>query len=528
MTESSRTSTGGAGWGAAPGSFTRLLPQPRPKRLSYFNPRTLWVCRNDVLARRLSDPVPQLRARWSGEDGDGERSVDLNRLGRFSFLLMGDTGEGDASQYAVVPALLARAEGTAFLFLCSDVLYPVGDVNDYASKYYRPYQGYPGPIYGVPGNHDWYDGLSAFMYHFCGREDAPPLPTLDEDVAATGDSRWRVALRRLLWRGPADPLADELESMRGLRGQVGQAQPVPQPGGHFVLDTRYLRLVCLDTGIRGDIDAAQGKWLVRVSADPRPKMLLTGRPLVVDGAVDPCPIAGAPSGFDSVLEVVHHAPFRYVASIGGDIHNYQRYPVRVGGSVVQHVVSGGGGAFMHATHLIPKLDPERVLGVTEDEFKAYPLRRDSLAAYSRVLQAMLDRWHVPLRAELTDAEACALIESALGLPHRGPRPVAELEAIPLSKRLVARLLLHVGGHQFHKWFSPFYDWDDPPFFKHFLRIDVDAEQVRLTCQAVTGGAASEECPPVEDRVAIPLDSSRQPSIPTPSAPADDLSPSRSE
>jgi hypothetical protein len=504
VTGSSRTSAGGAGWGASPGSFLGLLPEPRPKRLSYFNPRTLLVCRNDVLARRLSDPVPQFRARWSDQDGDADRTVDLSRLDRFSFLLMGDTGEGDASQYALVPPLLAQAEGTAFLFLCSDVLYPIGDVNDYAGKYYRPYRGYPGPIYAIPGNHDWYDGLSAFMHHFCGRTDAPPLPTLDEDVAATGQPRWRVRLRRALWRGPADPREDELEVMRGLRGQVGQAQPVRQPGGHFVLDTKHLRLVCLDTGILGDIDAAQGEWLVRVSADTRPKMLLTGRPLVVDGTVKPCPIAGAPSGFGSVLDVVHHAPFGYVASVGGDIHNYQRYPVRVGQRVVQHIVSGGGGAFMHATHLIPKLDPERVLGVSEDEFRAYPLRRDSLAAYSRVLQAMLDRWHLPLRAELTAEETAALLESALGQPPRGPRPVAALGAIPVRRQLIARLLLHVGGKQFHQWFSPFYDWDDPPFFKHFLRIDVDAERVQVTCHAVTGGADTETCPPVEDRVAIPL------------------------
>ncbi len=79
-----------------------------------------------------------------GKRSDDELRVDLPGLDSFSFLLMGDTGEGDASQYAVVPPLLARAAGTAFLFVCSDVLYPLGDVNDYATKFYRPYQGYPG------------------------------------------------------------------------------------------------------------------------------------------------------------------------------------------------------------------------------------------------------------------------------------------------------------------------------------------------------------------------------------------------
>jgi hypothetical protein len=292
--------------------------------------------------------------------------------------------------------------------------------------------------------------------------------------------------------------------MRGLRALSAQAQPVPQPGPYFVLDTQHLRLVGIDTGILGDLDRAQGEWLVRVSADPRPKLLLTGRPLVVDGRVEPGSIAGAPGGFGSVLEVVHHAPFRYLASIGGDVHNYQRYPVRLGDRVVHHVVSGGGGAFMHATHLIPLLRPGDVLGVSEEDFRAYPLRRDSLAAYSRVLQGMVDRLHLPLRVTLTAAEANALLEPALGLSPWGPRPVAPLVSIPRGKRVAARFLLQVGGKRFHQWFSPFYDWDDPPFFKHFLRIDVDADRLQITCLGVTGGADAEADPPVEDQVVVPF------------------------
>jgi hypothetical protein len=501
---SSRVSAVGAGWDVPPGSYVQSLPKPPPRRLSWFNPRVLLACRNDILATTLADPIPLLRARWVGDRSDDELRIDLTHLSSFSFLLMGDTGEGDASQYAVVPPLLSRAEGTAFLFLCSDVLYPLGDVNDYGNKFYRPYSGYPGPIYAIPGNHDWYDGLTAFMYHFCGRTDAPSRPSPAEDVASSDRPWWRVRLRRLLWRGPADPREQELETMRGLRAQPVQKQPVPQPASYYVIDTEHVRLVCIDTGIVGNVDRLQGEWLVRVSADPRPKILLTGRPLLVDGVVDPCPIAGQPGGFASVLDVVHHAPFGYVASIGGDVHNYQRYPVTVGDRVVQHVVSGGGGAFMHATHLIPKLRADQILGVTEEEFRAYPLRRDSLAAYSRVLQGMLDRWKMPLRVALGPQEAAALLERALELEPLGPRPVTTTESIPRIKRLVARGLLLVGGKGFHKYFSPFYDWDDPPFFKHFLRIDVGPELLRLTCHAVTGGADTETSPPVEDQCAMPL------------------------
>jgi len=503
---SSRTSEEAAGWAcSAPGSFLQLMPANRPKRLSWFNPHALWAARNDTLAR-FADPVPLERSRWVGGSTGQDFTVDLSdRLGNYSFLLLGDTGEGDESQYAVVPPLLSRAAETAFLVICSDVLYPLGDINAYAEKFFQPYMGYLGPIYALPGNHDWYDDLAAFMFHFCGREGPPPPPSFIEDVAASPAAGWRVWLRRRCWRRPARPVAEQVTAMRARRSQPVQQQPVPQPGPYFTIDTLQLRLVCIDTGILGDIDAAQGRWLERVSADPRSKILLTGKPLVVDGGVQPCRITGTSGEFSTVLDIVHDPRFRYLASIGGDIHNYQRYPVRVGGRTVQHIVSGGGGAFMHATHLIDRLNPANTLGVTEEEFRCYPLRRDSLAAYSRVLQGMLGRLHIRLPVTLTPGQAAAVL-AYRHLPTFPGREVGRLSDIPVYKRLVARLLLRVGGHRFHKWFSPFYDWDSPPFFKSFLHIDVtgiaSAGQARITCYAATGCADTESDPPVEDQFVL--------------------------
>jgi hypothetical protein len=125
------------------------------------------------------------------------------------------------------------------------------------------------------------------------------------------------------------------------------------PSPYYVIDTAYVRLVCIDTGIRGNLDEPQGRWLVEVSRDPRPKILLTGKPLLVNGRTNKCTIVGAPSGFDSVLSIVHHKAFNYAAVIGGDTHNYQHYPATVGDGedrrIVHRIVSGGGGAFMPRT-----------------------------------------------------------------------------------------------------------------------------------------------------------------------------------
>jgi hypothetical protein len=68
-----------------------------------------------------------------------------------------------------------------------------------------------------------------------------------------------------------------------------------------------------------------------------------------------CPVArgGIEDGAIKVDDVVRTAEHNYVAAIGGDIHNYQRYPVRVGNRKIQYFVSGGGGAYMSDTHRIP-------------------------------------------------------------------------------------------------------------------------------------------------------------------------------
>jgi hypothetical protein len=172
-----------AGWlRGRPGTYRELLPARTPE-LSWLRPRILWRSRNDRLARWLRDPTNAERRRWMRAQRDAGVAPDLivrDHAGRdaVSFLVLGDTGEGDASQFVVVPPLLRAGEGTDFMVICSDVIYPTGDANEYVAKFYFPYKDYPGPIYAVPGNHDWYDDLTSFMTHFCG---APPLPR-DEDA----------------------------------------------------------------------------------------------------------------------------------------------------------------------------------------------------------------------------------------------------------------------------------------------------------------------------------------------------------
>ncbi|MET9117390.1 metallophosphoesterase [Streptomyces longwoodensis] len=500
MSDSSRDTAAGAGWGDAERGVYRHLVPERVEKISWLNPRLLWAARNGVLASWFGDPTGRTRDRWVAQraaaGAPADKVIRRDDPDRFSFMVLGDTGEGDEPQYAVVPGFLTVGQNTAFAVIASDVIYPVGSADDYDTKFFRPYRDYPAPIYAVPGNHDWYEGLGAFMRVFC--DDAPPLPP--EPAPRPPGRAW---LRSLLWHRPRPGDGRRLDAARAQRS--APAQRAVQPGPYWAIDAGPVRIVGIDTGLLGTLDAAQGAWLREVSRDPRPKILVTGSPLYVDGEHHPCAIEGGGTVDEIVRDPAHH----YVLAIGGDIHNYQRYPVRLAdGRTLQYVVAGGGGAFTHATHTIPRVD---VAGVGEDDFRCYPLRGDSLAFYSRLYGRRL---HLRRFFTLTEDEGAAVIARRLGVtPARTPAPGTR---VTWRTRLVASLL--GAGRRpdrrarfrlpvrkiYTQLFSPGSATYSPPFFKCFLRLDVSPEAVRLRCHAATGNRAQELDPPVEDEVLIPL------------------------
>ena len=83
----------------------------------------------------------------------------------FSFVVIGDTGEGDASQHVLRDSLMraAAADDVRFVVLSSDVVYPTGAMRDYELRFWLPFKGVTKPVYAIPGNHDWYDALEGFV-----------------------------------------------------------------------------------------------------------------------------------------------------------------------------------------------------------------------------------------------------------------------------------------------------------------------------------------------------------------------------
>ncbi|GAA2727260.1 metallophosphoesterase [Actinocorallia aurantiaca] len=486
----SHQSSTGAGWGCLEeGTFRALGPQ---EPLSWLRPSVLWRSRNDVIARWFGDPVDDLRRRWVGAPGD---QLLRTEEGDFSFLLLGDTGEGDSSQFAVVPPMLKTGADTDFMVIASDVIYPIGSINDYPHKFFHAYQGYQGPIYALPGNHDWYDGLEGFMRVFCDRRG-------DGSPGGWWKGHLGIVARRL-WRRPEPADEGALAEARKLR--PAPAQQGVQPGPYWVIDSPSLRIVGIDTGISGRLDQEQGEWLRRVSADPRPKLLITGKPIYRNDQYKPCPIENG----GTVDEIVRSS--NYVAVIGGDTHNYQRYSVEVEpGRKTEYLVAGGSGAYMHATHIIG-----RATVVDEGEFTCYPLRGDSLVYYSQVYARRLRRFGLRRFFDLSYPQAAAAVGERLGLEPSRPegrqvkpglkaKTIAFLLGVPRGGGKAPRKFRLPVGQAYRKLFSETSDSDTPPFFKSFLRLDVTSGELRIRCFGVSGCREHELSPPVEHELRISL------------------------
>jgi Calcineurin-like phosphoesterase len=500
-----------AGWGKCKAVKPVAIPAAagQSRKFSWASPRPLWQCRNQIIGQVLGDPTAEHRKRWLellGRDAQGPMLVDAYKGDKpTSFVVLGDTGEADASQYRVVPTLLEQAGDTDFMFICGDVAYPAGGIEEYGSRVLGPYCDYPGPIYAIPGSHCWYDDADGFMYWFCNADERPRRPRAG-----------RFQPREILWRRSPQGRTDALLKMADVRPKPtgstyddhrhlqvavdrsadGSGQVYQQPGPYFALMAGPVKLVALDMGLDRPLDSSQRQWFLATSKEDGPKILLLKPPLYVDGEHFPQPMEGG----KTIHEIVTDPAHQYLAVISGHTHNYQRYLVALDdGRKMPFIVAGGGGAFLHETHTIPNLDEQGPPGVDEDSFRCYPLRGDSLARCAQLWDRKIGG-HGHVLALDPDVAACIAAERI------GVEPVrkAARRASPSSRdRRVAWLMYHAPGHPhavMHTAFSSLLDWGIPPLFKHFLRVDVSERKVTIACHAVTGCTNHVEKKLIEDRL----------------------------
>lgn len=254
----------------------------------------------------------------------------------FSFVVIGDTGEGDPSQMALRDQIIAagKREQVKFLVLSSDVIYPDGKMKDYETNFYLPFKGFEKPIFAIPGNHDWFDANEGFNPNFLDPDSANLAlrarlaADLNTEVVTT-DKRFAEMIRE------GQRLREYYRVKNGL-----------QRGPFFEMHSAGFSLVALDTGILRSIDEKEASWFEDAlrRAGSNFKMVVLGHPFYVAGAYQ----AANDPAFKAIHETLKR--FNVDVAMAGDTHDFEFYREKYAQESKQgqmlHFVNGGGGAYL--------------------------------------------------------------------------------------------------------------------------------------------------------------------------------------
>ncbi len=303
------------------------------------------------------DPPEVLRARVVEVLGGDPAGASLTEgLGRDVFVdFVADTGDDVAVSRAVARLVFAPYElpdperpgqfltaprGDILLF-GGDTAYPVATAHEILNRVIVPWnqvlEALPHDdrrrvLLGIPGNHDWYDGLDGFARMFRRRP-----PGVEPRARVVGVSPLMLlqyaAWAREFLRGGA---VDKPEAL-ALSGYT----PV-QSASHFALPLApRIDLIAVDRQLTA-IDPAQREFLAAAHGPPGDSATLAVLP-------DPVHLFGDPSrtGTEMAAHLRLDTKARETFVLSGDIHHYER---AARGDAL-HVIAGGGGAFLHPARI---------------------------------------------------------------------------------------------------------------------------------------------------------------------------------
>lgn len=252
----------------------------------------------------------------------------------FSFVVVGDPGEGDASQLVLKDQILKVCEQpeVRFLLLSSDIIYPAGAMRDYEHKFYMPFKGVTKPVYAIPGNHDWFDALEGFTANFYTPD------------AARRAMQARVDNDRRISSTTPEEIDGMIRKAAFLRREYGISNGWQQTPYFQVGNDRFV-LLCIDTGVEKQVDSLQLDWVKQVLNHSRGKfvMALLGHPFYAGGEYQ----GSHNPGFEELHALLrsHKVP----VVMAGDTHDMEYYlepPKNKDGHSMHHFVNGGGGAYL--------------------------------------------------------------------------------------------------------------------------------------------------------------------------------------
>ncbi len=268
------------------------------------------------------------------------------------FDYVADLGDGFNSTFTIASLLGKKrlildgkeTQRGELLIMGGDEVYPTPEMKEYNNRLKGPYVA-ASPweddedvkLFAIPGNHDWYDGLTNFMRIFCQQRSLGNWITVQER------SYFAIKLPHDYW------------------------------------------ILAVDTQLTSDIDAPQKKYFQNIARNHikgGDKIILcTAEPTWVYQSWDPKGdmVDNVRYFIDNVLHGKYDDHYgrkdnkaKLVAVLTGDLHHYSRYEETEEGDshTCQLITAGGGGAFTHPTHF---LKDEIDFG-TGDKAKLMPVR----------------------------------------------------------------------------------------------------------------------------------------------------------
>ena len=257
------------------------------------------------------------------------------------FDYVADVGDGFNPTYAIA-SLIAQEQlaiGGAvttrgrFLLMGGDQVYPAPSKENYRDRLVGPYRAAlpwaddPPAVFAIPGNHDWYDGLTSFLRLFCQQ---PRNRWIGGWEARQTRSYFALRLPHDWWIWGADmQLEADIDTPQILYFHAVAAEM------HRVADACGSRPKLI-------LVTPEPNWIFCSAADPSP----AGRGL------------NTPEKFDGLryfeTELIHKNGLALDLVISGDLHHYCRYQRSDEQTPAWRITSGGGGAYLAATHHMPQ------------------------------------------------------------------------------------------------------------------------------------------------------------------------------
>ncbi len=372
---------------SAPSSTNRKVvgPAKRPKMVDWYAPLELIQTGVRTLVSTTLGAMIDTRTILAGNAEMEDCVFDYSDRESFSFDYIADTGDGWNSTYSMAYLLTSEeleVEGAGshlprseVVILGGDEVYPVANKGAYYSRLTSPWEQAAidvriakraatgnsqaslkrKELFMIPGNHDWYDGLGSMSRRYFSY---------------------------------FSPEAKNPFGRQRKPRKLGQFDTY-QARSYFVLVLPHdWEIWAVDVQLGEDIDPDQYaffSWRSQALTDRSKVLLCSAVPTIVFG--EQRDKDSLTFGLDRVSGLVKGKGARTCAQLAGDVHNYQRYEIakqtKTGiGYTRQHIVCGGGGAFLHPNHSFHKgteASP-RVEPVTR-----YPSREGSKALSRRIL-----------------------------------------------------------------------------------------------------------------------------------------------